>query len=81
MQFISGLKPRSFLATEIVIFDDDRLQDFELQDCGIQIYKEPDPILDLHLVKTSWEDGIEDKHINAALTVLGYGSDVFLKID
>lgn len=44
-----------------VILDDDRL---ELR------RDQSDPVLDLHFVRTSWLDGLQDHHIEKAIKIL-----------
>ena len=44
-----------------VILDDDKLEPSD---------ELSNPYLDLHLVKTTWEYGLEDKHIQLAIDIL-----------
>lgn len=44
-----------------VILDDDRLE---------MKRDNSDPVLDMHFVRTSWLDGLQDRHVDAALQVL-----------
>lgn len=44
-----------------VILDDDRLE--AKRDCS-------DPVLDQHFIRTSWLDGLQDKHIEMAVNIL-----------
>lgn len=45
-----------------VILDDDRLE--SKRDSS-------DPVLDMHFVRTSWSVGLQDKHVDVALKILG----------
>lgn len=44
-----------------VILDDDRLE--RKRDSS-------DPVLDMHFVRTSWFDGLQDRHVEAAIKIL-----------
>ncbi len=44
-----------------VILDDDRLE---------RKRDNSDPVLDMHFVRTSWLDGLQDRHVEAAIKVL-----------
>lgn len=58
--WIDSAKKKSYIDS-FVILDDDRL---ELR------RDQSDPVLDLHFVRTSWLDGLQDHHIEKAIKIL-----------